>query len=132
MQPETVVPSLVESLDERNLLSPVTAAIAAYGPAARSAVPQLATALLRALATTEYREVDCLVQAIEATADDPGAEIQQVLDNCDEELRPVAEHILADRRRRRHRPCRPRRGSARRTSESPCNDLQTMAVAFSA
>ncbi len=98
MQPETVVPSLVDSLEERSLLPPVTAAIAAYGPAARSAVPQLASALLRALATTEYKEVDCLVQAIEATADDPGAEIRQVLDNCDEELRPVAEQILADRR----------------------------------
>ena len=97
MQPGKVVPNLVDVLDERDLLRPVTVAIAAYGPAARSAVPRLALALLKALSETEYSNVDCLVHAIEATAADPVTEFHQVLADCDEELRPQAEQILANR-----------------------------------
>ena len=97
MQPEKVVPNLVEALDDHALLPPATMAIAAYGPAARSAVPKLTSALLKALAETEYSDVDCLVQAIEATAADPASELRQVLADCDAELRPQAEQILADR-----------------------------------
>lgn len=97
MQPEKVVPNLMDVLDDRDLLWPVAMAIAAYGPAARSTVPRLASALLKALAKTEYGNVDCLVHAIEATAADPVAELRQVLADCDEELRPQAEQILADR-----------------------------------
>ena len=98
MQPEKVVPNLVDALDDRDLLRPAAMAIAAYGPAARPAVPNLASALLKALAEAKYDDVDCLVHAIEATAADPLAELRQVLADCDAELRPQAEQILADRR----------------------------------
>ncbi len=97
MQPEMVVPNLMEALDDRDLVRPAAVAIAAYGPAARSAVPRLASSLLRALAETEYAHVDSLVHAIEATAVDPAAELRQVMTACDEESRPQAEEILADR-----------------------------------
>ena len=97
MQPEKVVPNLVETLADRDLVRPAAVAIAAYGPAARPAVPKLASALLTALAETEYANVDSLVQAIESTAADPAAEIRQVLAACDVESRPQAEQILADR-----------------------------------
>ena len=97
MQPEKVVPNLVETLADRDLVRPAAVAIAAYGPAARPAVPKLASALLTALAETEYANVDSLVQAIESTAADPTAEIRQVLAVCDAESRPQAEQILADR-----------------------------------
>ena len=98
MQPEKVLPNLVLALDERPLVRRAAAAIAAYGCAARPVVPKLTTALLRALAATEYGDVDCLVHAIEATAADPTAELHQVLADCDAELQPQAEQILADRR----------------------------------
>ena len=39
MQPEKVVPNLVDMLDDRDLLRPAAMAIAAYGPAARPVVP---------------------------------------------------------------------------------------------
>ena len=97
LQAEKVVPNLVDALDDRDLLRPAAMAMAAYGPAARPAVPNLASALLTALAETEYGNVDCLVHAIEATAADPVAELRQVLADCDRELRPQAEQILADR-----------------------------------
>ena len=97
LQPEKVVPNLVDVLDDRDLIRPVAVAIAAYGQAAQSVVPRLASALLKALAETKYSDVDCLVHAIEATAADPVAELRQVLADCDEELRPQAEQILADR-----------------------------------
>jgi hypothetical protein len=97
LQPEKVVPYLVEALEERGLVRPAAMAIAAYGPAARPAVPRLASALLRALAETEYADVDALVHAIEATAADPEAELRQVLAACDAETRPQAVRILADR-----------------------------------
>jgi HEAT repeat protein len=97
LQPEEVVPSLLEALDDRDLLRPAAVAIAAYGPAARSAVPSLASALSKALAETEYADVDSLVYALEATAADPAAELRQVLAACDAEFRPQAEQILADR-----------------------------------
>ena len=63
--------------------------MAAYGPAARPAVPNLASAVLTALAETEYGNVDCLVHAIEATAADPVVQLRQVLAYCDRELRLV-------------------------------------------
>jgi hypothetical protein len=96
-QPEEVVPNLLEALDDRDLLRPAAVAIAAYGPAARSAVPSLAAALSKALAETEYADVDSLVYALEATAADPAAELRRVLAACDAEFRPQAEQILADR-----------------------------------
>ena len=96
MQPENVVPNLVDAIDDSDLLRPAVTAIAAYGPAARPAVPRLASALLKALAQTEYDSVDGLVHAIKATAADPAAEFRQVLADCDRELRPQAEQILAD------------------------------------
>ena len=98
MQPEKVVPNLVELLDDRELIRPAAMAIAAYGPAARQAVPKLTSALLVALVATEYSDVDCLIHAIEATAADSVAELHQVLAECDAELRPQAEQIIADRR----------------------------------
>jgi len=97
MQPETVVPSLAEALDDREVVRTAAVAMAAYGASARSAVPQMASALLRALAESEYTAVDCLVHAIEATAADPAAELGQVLADCDAELRPQARQVLADR-----------------------------------
>jgi len=95
MQPETVLPHLLEALDDRALVRPAAVAIAAYGPPAGSEVPKLAAALLQALAETEYDNVDALVCAVEATAADPAAELRRVLDDCDAESRPQAEQILA-------------------------------------
>ena len=97
LEPDKVLPYLVLALEERKLVRPVAAALAAYGSAARSVVPKLAAALLWALNHSEYGDVDYLVQAIEATAADAAAELRQVLDECDAELRPQAEQILADR-----------------------------------
>lgn len=97
LQPEEVVPCLVEALEERGLVRPAAMAIAAYGPAARPAVPRLASALLRALAETEYADVDALTYALEKTAADPEAELRQVLAACDAETRPQAVQILGDR-----------------------------------
>jgi hypothetical protein len=97
MQPDTVLPHLVEALDDRELIRPAAVAIAAYGPAARAVVPRLASALLQALAETEYPNVDALAQAIEATAPDPAAVLRRVLEDCDAESRPPAEQILAQR-----------------------------------
>jgi hypothetical protein len=97
MQPENVVPNLVDAIDDSDLLRSAVTAIAAYGPAARPAVPRLTSALLTAMAKTEYDNVDCLVHAIEATSADPAAEFRHVLADCDKELRPQAERILADR-----------------------------------
>ena len=85
MQPEKAVPNLVALLGERDLVRPVAVAIAAYGAAARPAGPRLASALLRALAETDYANVDSLAFAVEATAADPAAEFRQVLAECDEE-----------------------------------------------
>jgi hypothetical protein len=96
MEPEEVVPRLMQALDDRIRIPPVAMALAAYGHAARSAVPSLTSALQEALARTEYVNADCLAHAIEATAADPAAEICNVLAECDEELRPQAEHMLAD------------------------------------
>jgi hypothetical protein len=95
MQPETVLPHLVETLDDRALVRSAAVAIAAYGPVARCEVPKLAAALLQALAETEYGNMDALVCAVEATAADPAAELRRVLDDCDAESRPQAEQILA-------------------------------------
>jgi hypothetical protein len=95
MQPDTVLPHLVEALDDRELVRPAAVAIAAYGPAARSIVPGLASALLQVLAETEYANVDALVQAIETTATDPAAVLRQLLDDWDAKSRPPAEQILA-------------------------------------
>jgi hypothetical protein len=97
MQPDKIVPMLVESLDDHNLVRPAAVAIAAYGPAARSAVPGLASALLKALDETRYTDVDSLVHAIEATAADPAAELSRALADCDDESRPQAVEIIADR-----------------------------------
>lgn len=97
MQPENVVPNLVEMLDDRDLLRPLVMAIAAYGSAARSAMPKLTSELLQSLARSEYSNVDCLVHAIEATAADSAGELREVLAACDDELRPLAEQILAAR-----------------------------------
>ena len=96
-QPEKVVPNLMETLDDRDLVRPAAMAIAGYGPAAQSAVSNLASALLKALVEAEYANVDSLVYAIESTAVDPVAELRQVLAACDAESRPQAEQILADR-----------------------------------
>jgi HEAT repeat protein len=96
MQPGTVVPHLVLTMDERHLICPAAVAIAAYGESARSAVPKLGATLLWALTTTQYGIVDCLVHAIEATAADSAAELRQVLADCDAEQRPQAEHMLAE------------------------------------
>jgi hypothetical protein len=96
MQPETVLPPLLEALADRHLARPAAVAIAAYGPVARWAVPRLAAALLQALAKAEYANVDGFVHAVGATAADPEAELGRVLDDCDSESRPQAEHILAN------------------------------------
>lgn len=97
MRSEEAVPNLAELLDDRNLVQPAALAIAAFGPAARSVVPGLVSALVSALMEVEYSNVDCLVHAIEAVALEPPQELAQVLAACDAESRPQAEHMLAAR-----------------------------------
>jgi hypothetical protein len=97
MEPQKVVPHLVDALDEPILLRPAAAALAAFQRAAEQASPRLEAALQAALATTEYADVDCLARAVESVVADPQAGLLRVLAACDAELRPQAEYMLASR-----------------------------------
>jgi HEAT repeat protein len=97
-QPETVVPVLMDRLDDprrRDTIETAAWALAQFGPAAVPALPRLLTVLRSQLGYCEGA-IDYLVYAVRAISPDADAELQQVVASCDADLQRQAEHLLPD------------------------------------
>ena len=81
--------------------------MAQFGADARPALPRLLDHLRGELGRCTT-SIDYLVYAVRAIAPDPEAEIRQLVDSCDPDLRQQAEHLLAGKRTH-NQPARRRR-----------------------
>ena len=95
LRPEIAVQPLTEALDDPATLATVAWALAQFGADARPALHRLLENLRGELGRCTGA-IDFLVYAVRAIAAEPDAEIRQLVDSCDPDLRQQAEHLIPE------------------------------------
>lgn len=95
VQPERVITNLLDQLERQEVAETTAWALAQYGQAARSALPQLGKALVDALARNAG-SIDYFVYAIRSISPHPEEELERLIDSCDIELQTQAENLIPE------------------------------------